>query len=173
MQVIAIASISAVVGIIALLVMTRMYNNALTNYGFSQGDIGKTMTVFAEARSDLRGAIGYTEEGIIKELKEDYYAKQDAFNTYLADIEKSMVTQAGKDAYNQVVADLDGYWDLSDELIEAGTATDQAKGKDAQERATKELKPFFCWKTYWQPDRRWNFKAVTSDFRASENFCRR
>lgn len=57
MQVIAIASISAVVGIIALLAMTRMYNNALTNYGFSQGDIGKAMTAFAEARSDLRGAI--------------------------------------------------------------------------------------------------------------------
>ena len=40
LQVIFIASISAIVGIIALLVMTRMYNNALNNYGFSQGDIG-------------------------------------------------------------------------------------------------------------------------------------
>lgn len=38
LQVIFIASISAIVGIIALLVMTRMYNNALNNYGFSQGD---------------------------------------------------------------------------------------------------------------------------------------
>ena len=37
LQVIFIASISAIVGIIALLVMTRMYNNALNNYGFSQG----------------------------------------------------------------------------------------------------------------------------------------
>lgn len=36
LQVIFIASISAIVGIIALLVMTRMYNNALNNYGFSQ-----------------------------------------------------------------------------------------------------------------------------------------
>lgn len=143
MQVIAIASISAVVGIIALLAMTRMYNNALTNYGFSQGDIGKAMTAFAEARSDLRGAIGYTEEGIVKELKEDYYVKQDAFNTYLADIEKSMVTQAGKDAYNQVVADLDGYWDVSDEMIEAGATTDAAKSKEAQDRAAKELKPLY------------------------------
>lgn len=143
MQVIAIASISAVVGIIALLAMTRMYNNALTNYGFSQGDIGKAMTAFAEARSDLRGAIGYTEEGIVKELKEDYYAKQDAFNTCLADIEKSMVTQTGKDAYNQVVADLDGYWDVSDEMIEAGATTDAAKSKEAQDRAAKELKPLY------------------------------
>lgn len=143
MQVIFIASISAIVGIGALLIMTRMYNNALTNYGFSQGDIGKAMTVFADARSDLRGAIGYDEEGIIKELKEDYYVKQDSFNTYLAEIEKSMVTKATRDAYNQILADLDGYWELSDEMIETGATTDEAGSKEAQDRATKELKPLY------------------------------
>lgn len=143
LQVVFIASISAIVGIGALLIMTRMYNNALTNYGFSQGDIGKAMTVFADARSDLRGAIGYDEEGIIKELKEDYYVKQDSFNTYLAEIEKSMVTEATRDAYNQILADLDGYWELSDEMIETGATTDEASSKEAQDRATKELKPLY------------------------------
>ena len=143
MQVIFIASISAIVGIGALLIMTRMYNNALTNYGFSQGDIGKAMTAFADARSDLRGAIGYDEEGIIKGLKEDYYVKQDSFNTYLAEIEKSTVTKAGRDAYNQILADLDGYWELSDELIELGATTDEASSKEAQDRAVKELKTMY------------------------------
>ena len=143
LQVIFIASISAIVGIIALLVMTRMYNNALNNYGFSQGDIGKAMTVFADARSDLRGAIGYEEEGIIKDLKEDYYVKQDSFNTYLADVEKSMVTKDRRDAYNQLLADLDGYWELSDELIELGATTDEASSKEAQDRAVKELKTMY------------------------------
>lgn len=143
MQVIFIASISAIVGIGALLIMTWMYNNALTNYGFSQGDIGKAMTVFADARSDLRGAIGYDEEGIIKDLKEDYYVKQDSFNTYLAEVEKSMVTKDRRDAYNQLLADLDGYWELSDELIEIGATTDEAGSKEAQDRAVKELKPMY------------------------------
>lgn len=143
LQVIFIASISAIVGIGALLIMTRMYNNALTNYGFSQGDIGKAMTVFADTRSDLRGAVGYDEKGIVKDLKEDYYVKQDSFNTYLAEVEKSMVTKAGRDAYNQLLADLDGYWELSDELIEIGATTDEAGSKEAQERAVKELKPMY------------------------------
>lgn len=143
LQVIFIASISAIVGIGALLIMTRMYNNALTNYGFSQGDIGKAMTAFADARSDLRGAIGYDEEGIIKGLKEDYYVKQDSFNTYLAEIEKSTVTKAGRDAYNQILADLDGYWELSDELIELGATSDEASSKEAQDRAVKELKTMY------------------------------
>lgn len=61
LQVIFIASISAIVGIIALLVMTRMYNNALNNYGFSQGDIGKAMTAFSGARSEVRAAVGYMD----------------------------------------------------------------------------------------------------------------
>ena len=143
LHVIFIASISAIIGIGALLIMTRMYNHALTNYGFSQGDIGKAMTVFADARSDLRGAVGYDEEGIIKDLKEDYYVKQDSFNTYLAEVEKSMVTKAGRDAYNQILADLDGYWELSDELIEIGATTDEAGSKEAQDRAIKELKPMY------------------------------
>lgn len=143
LQVIFIASISAIVGIGALLIMTRMYNNALTNYGFSQGDIGKAMTVFADARSDLRGAVGYDEEGIVKDLKEDYYVKQDSFNTYLAEVEKSMVTKDRRDAYNQLLADLDGYWELSDELIEIGATTDEAGSKEAQDRAVKELKPMY------------------------------
>ena len=143
MQVIFIASISAIVGIGALLIMTRMYNHALTNYGFSQGDIGKAMTVFADARSDLRGAIGYDEEGIVKDLKEDYYVKEDSFNTYLAEVEKSMVTKDRRDAYNQLIADLDGYWELSDELIEIGATTDEAGSKEAQDRAVKELKPMY------------------------------
>ena len=143
MQVIFIASISAIVGIGALLIMTRMYNHALTDYGFSQGDIGKAMTVFADARSDLRGAVGYDEEGIVKDLKEDYYVKQDSFNTYLADVEKSMVTKDRRDAYNQLLADLDGYWEISDELIEIGATTDEAGSKEAQERAVKELKPMY------------------------------
>lgn len=41
LQVIFIASISAIVGIIALLVMTRMYNNALNNYGFLREILGR------------------------------------------------------------------------------------------------------------------------------------
>lgn len=143
LQVIFIASISAIVGIIALLVMTRMYNNALNNYGFSQGDIGKAMTAFSGARSDVRAAVGYMDEDIISDVKDTYYTRKDSFQQYLDDIESSMVTQAGKDAYNQIVKDLDGYWDLSDQLIEEGSTTDQEISKKVQRREADELGPAY------------------------------
>ena len=143
LQVIFIASISAIVGIIALLVMTRMYNNALNNYGFSQGDIGKAMTAFSGARSEVRAAVGYMDEDIISDAKDTYYTRKDSFQQYLDDIESSMVTQAGKDAYNQIVKDLDGYWDLSDQLIEEGSTTDQEISKKVQRREADELGPAY------------------------------
>lgn len=143
LQVIFIASISSIVGIIALLVMTRMYNNALNNYGFSQGDIGKAMTAFSGARSEVRAAVGYTDEDIISDAKDTYYTRKDSFQQYLDDIESSMVTQAGKDAYNQIVKDLDGYWDLSDQLIEEGSTTDQEISKKVQRREADELGPAY------------------------------
>lgn len=143
LQVIFIASISAIVGIIALLVMTKMYNNALNNYGFSQGDIGKAMTAFSGARSEVRAAVGYIDEDIISDAKDTYYTRKDSFQQYLDDIESSMVTQAGKDAYNQIVKDLDGYWDLSDQLIEEGSTTDQEISKKVQRREADELGPAY------------------------------
>lgn len=143
LQVIFIASISAIVGIIALLVMTRMYNNALNNYGFSQGDIGKAMTAFSGARSEVRAAVGYMDEDIISDAKDTYYTRKDSFQQYLDDIESSMVTQAGKDAYNQIVKDLDGYWDLSDQLIEESSTTDQEISKKVQRREADELGPAY------------------------------
>lgn len=143
LQVVFIASISAIVGIIALLVMTRMYNNALNNYGFSQGDIGKAMTAFSDARSEVRAAVGYMDEDIISDAKDTYYTRKDSFQQYLDDIESSMVTQAGKDAYNQIVKDLDGYWDLSDQLIEEGSTTDQEISKKVQRREADELGPAY------------------------------
>ena len=143
LQVIFIASISAIVGIIALLVMTRMYNNALNNYGFSQGDIGEAMTAFSGARSEVREAVGYMDEDIISDAKDTYYTRKDSFQQYLDDIESSMVTQAGKDAYNQIVKDLDGYWDLSDQLIEEGSTTDQEISKKVQRREADELGPAY------------------------------
>lgn len=143
LQVIFIASISAIVGIIVLLVMTRMYNNALNNYGFSQGDIGKAMTAFSGARSEVRAAVGYMDEDIISDAKDTYYTRKDSFQQYLDDIESSMVTQAGKDAYNQIVKDLDGYWDLSDQLIEEGSTTDQEISKKVLRREADELGPAY------------------------------
>ena len=54
--------VTALTGIIAMIIMAFSYSNALVNYGFSQGDIGKAMVAFADARSATRAIIGYSGE---------------------------------------------------------------------------------------------------------------
>ena len=56
-----VCCIGLVISDIVLFAMSTSYNHAMTNYGFSQGEIGKAMTVFSEARSSLRAVIGYNE----------------------------------------------------------------------------------------------------------------
>ena len=51
--IVVISSIAGVLGALAMIVTMNRYQHALTNYGFSQGDIGKAMTVFTDVRSRL------------------------------------------------------------------------------------------------------------------------
>ena len=66
-----VCCIGLVISDIALFAMSTSYNHAMANYGFSQGEIGKAMTVFSEARSSLRAVIGYNETSQIAEEKKD------------------------------------------------------------------------------------------------------
>ena len=74
-----------VLGIIAMLVASGRYEYAMTNYGFSQGDIGKAMVTFSETRSALRAVVGYDEEDMIEmcirdSLKDGRYFCQHYFD---------------------------------------------------------------------------------------------
>ena len=64
-----VCCIGLVISDIVLFAMSTSYDHAMTNYGSSQGEIGKAMTVFSEARSSLRAVIGYKEASQIAEEK--------------------------------------------------------------------------------------------------------
>ena len=136
-----IATIAAVLGIIAMLVASGRYEYAMTNYGFSQGDIGKAMVTFSETRSALRAVVGYDEEDMIEAQVSLHDQKKEAFETYLKDIESTMVFPQAKEAYNTLVTDLDGYWDIDAEVLELATSSSDDGYLKAQEIDTGELSP--------------------------------
>lgn len=141
MSVVLLASIAAIIGCIAIFWVSARYNHALQYYGFSQGDIGKAMTVFSESRSALRAVIGYDNDEGIAKVVQTYEEKKAAFDTYMADVEKLMVTDEGREAYNQIMTDAKEYWVLSDEIMKQGMTTDQEQSLQAQDRAFNELAP--------------------------------
>lgn len=138
-----IVSLSAIVGIIALLVLSIQYGNALKYYGFSQGDIGKAMTVLTDTRSALRGVVGYTDKNSINSLVKQYGEKKEAFDTHMKDVQEAMVTEASLQQYETIMQSMDAYWEISDAILIQGTSSDQEQRAEAQNRIISELEPVY------------------------------
>ena len=140
-QVAMIMCIGSVAAIIALFAMSMSYENAMQNYGFSQGDIGKAMTVLTDTRSAVRGAIGYENSSDIQKLVTQYNEKKEAFYTYMKDVKECMVTDEGKASYNAIMEEAEAYFDVADSIIAQGASTNIEARRTAQARAFSEMAP--------------------------------
>ncbi len=138
-----VPALVAVVALIAMIIVAFRYSNALHNYGFAQGDVGKAMTHFAEARSTMRGIIGYDDEDIIESLKISHAESIKNFTASFEALESSMVSEANKKVYADISSKLPAYWALDNEIIVQGGVTDREQCAIAQERAINELAPLY------------------------------
>ena len=138
-----VSSIAAVLGAIALVITMTQYKSALTNYGFSQGDIGKAMTVFTDARSATRGIIGYQDEDLINSLAATHDEKKQAFTEYWATVGETTVSQTEKDLYNQVATKVENYWQEEQKVIDKGMTTDVAASQEAQKMMQDDVSPLY------------------------------
>ena len=107
-----IGAVAAIIGIGALLIAAAQYEKALNRYGFTQGDIGKAMTAFSESRSALRAVVGYDDEAVIEKQTALHDQKKEAFETYMDELSRTLKFSEGREAYNAVLTELDGYWEL-------------------------------------------------------------
>lgn len=134
-----IGAMAAIIGIVALLVAAAQYEKALNRYGFTQGDIGKAMTAFSESRSALRAVVGYDDENVIEKQVALHNDKKTAFESYMEELDKSIKFAEGRDAYNQVLQELEGYWDMDARVLELATSDDADGYLEAQELDTTDL----------------------------------
>lgn len=126
---------------IAIFAMSSLYEHGMSNYGFSQGDIGKAMVTFSEARSSLRAVISYKSTTEINSEKKEYQTKKQLFDTCLSEVEKSMVTKEGKESYANIVSKLDDYWNMSDSILKVASTSDPAACENAQKQEYEVLGP--------------------------------
>ena len=126
---------------IAIFAMSSLYEHGMSNYGFSQGDIGKAMVTFSEARSSLKAVISYKSTTEINSEKKEYQTKKQLFDTYLSEVEKSMVTKEGKESYANIVSKLDDYWNMSDSILKVASTSDPAACENAQKQEYEVLGP--------------------------------
>ena len=138
-----LASIAGVIGAIMMLIISAQYKHALTNYGFSQGDIGKAMIVFADARSATRGVIGYDDENLKSQLLATHDEKKQKFEDYWATVAETCVTKEEKELYDEVTALVNQYWEAEQKAIDLGKSTDEDADLQAQQMMTDEVSPLY------------------------------
>lgn len=141
-----VASITAgvaILGLIALIIISNRYSYALKNFGFAQGDIGKAMFEFADSRSSLRAAIGYDDADAIAAVVQQHEENKVLFEQYFAIIENTIVSDDGRKTYDEISSELDAYWALDKQIMDLGATTDRTLCKQAQDIALSELAPAY------------------------------
>ena len=137
-----LVSFSGILGGTAMLVMGVQYNHALTNYGFSQGDIGKMMITFADTRSNLRAAIGYQDKTLVQETYEAYETKKQACKDYAAIVEETVASAEERKLYDQIMSGMEDYFTSADKVIQMGKdVTNIDQRNQAQRLAKDEVVP--------------------------------
>ena len=138
-----IASIAGAVGAIMMVVIMMQYKSALTNYGFSQGDIGKAMIVFADARSATRGVIGYNDDALTEQLIATHDEKKAKFEDYWRTVEETIVSKDERELYDKATNLVNQYWEEEAKAIEIGKSTDDEENLKAQQMMTDTISPLY------------------------------
>lgn len=137
-----LVSFSGILGGTAMLVMGVQYHHALTNYGFSQGDIGKMMITFADTRSNLRAAIGYQDKTLVQETYEAYETKKQACKDYAATVEETVASAEERKLYDQIMSGMEDYFTSADKVVQMGKdVTNIDQRNQAQRLAKDEVAP--------------------------------
>ena len=135
-----LTAVSAAI-LITMIVMSCIYGNAIVDYGFAQGDVGKAMAQFADTRSAMRGIIGYDDLDTVNSLMQNHETYKEAFTRDFESLESYMVTEENQKMYNDIKSQLTDYWKLEGEIIAQGSTADTEQSKLAQERAVNDLIP--------------------------------
>ncbi|MDE7202254.1 MAG: MCP four helix bundle domain-containing protein [Lachnospiraceae bacterium] len=137
-----LSAVSAIV-LITMFITSQLYSSTLIDYGFAQGDIGKAMTQFADARSAMRGIIGYDDQSAIDRLLANHEDYKNQFTQDFNNLESAMVSAENKALYKAIKDKLDDYWEFEAEIINQGATTNGEQSKLAQDKALNELAPMY------------------------------
>lgn len=136
-------SIAAVLGVVMLIVTMTLYKNALNNYGFSQGDIGKAMVAFTDTRSATRALIGYDDDSLISQMSDTHDERKATFEQYWEIVDEVTTTSKEQEIYDSIDAKLEDYWTTEQKAIDTGKTTDPGQSAKAQNIMVDEVAPLY------------------------------
>ena len=141
--VLGIASLAAILGVIAVFIISFNYKNAMDNYALPQGDIGQLMEAVAQCRSATRGIIGYDSDEQVQKLIEQHDQTEASVYQMIETIRPTMVTPEGHAALAEIESSVAAYFKVEAQVIELGTKDGGLYVLDAQNMAINEMAPTY------------------------------
>jgi len=133
------ATIAAVIGLIAVFIVSTNYKKAMDNYALPQGDIGKLMQCVADCRSATRGIIGYESQEQVDSLMESHDSYVKEVEAYIAKIKPTMVTPEGHAAMAEIESTIEAYFAVEGEVISLAKSSKLS----AQNLAISDMAPAY------------------------------
>lgn len=139
-----LTSISGITSIFITNSVNTRYTDALNNYGFAQGDIGKLMTCINSINTSVHDSISYLD-ATAQRQEQDAYADQigkidELFNNVEATLQNPTTRGYFNEAKNIW---LQQYKPLAEQLITEGNSTDTAVIASVQQKVNSQLNPLY------------------------------
>lgn len=138
-----VASISAVFANILMSRLSSEHHKALEDYGFAQGDIGRTIIVLADYDKQVRDVIGFKDTVVMKKALQKLEENEKTYNTYSQIVSENLKTAEEIELYQQISAAYTIYNEKSKEIVEQGNTIDAKEKSRAQAAAICDLDPMY------------------------------
>ncbi|MEG0215090.1 MAG: methyl-accepting chemotaxis protein [Hungatella sp.] len=138
-----IASIASVVSVVVMKSIDTQYSEALVNYGFAQGHIGKALATFCRVDGNVHDAVSYFDETNQTLAAKNIQTYGDRMDGLFDAIEPTMTTQEGKDYLNTARTAWTAYYTKANELAALGATNNAGMVMKVQTQLVAELDPLY------------------------------
>lgn len=139
-----LASCSGIVSVFITSNVNTNYANALENYGFAQGDVGKLLACFASINVNVHDAIAYTTPKDQDAASSNYETQVAKMTDYFANVEKTLLEQTtARDSFQVAKDAWDEYLPLSRQLMTEGGTSDAKIVQSVQQKLVSQLDPLY------------------------------
>ena len=138
-----IASIAGIVSIFMIRQINAGYGSALSNYGFSQGDVGRATIALQDNMLAVNDIVNMTDEGHVASAKKKLEESTVNYATYSDSIRPTLLTPPGQELMAQIDSDIKRYQTIRDQVLDLGDTTNVNDINKARTMMAEELYPIY------------------------------
>lgn len=136
------SSISGIIGSFLLSSSDAGYSDALTNYGFAQGSIGRLGMEVNSNRAYIRDVIYMDDKQQVQEAYDKVIESAAKINEYIEEVRPTNITEDAKTLFALIESEIVEYRTVRDQVAQYGLAGNQTEGQklwvnDAMPRVEK------------------------------------